>query len=797
METLFDPNIQNTTSREVQRRIKELRREIEHHSYLYYALDAPEISDAAFDVLMRELINWEERYPELVMPSSPTQRVGGYLGETFAPVEHAERMYSLDNAMNIDELDAWLERTSRALLDSGFTEDPEFVCELKIDGASIALTYEHGQLVRAATRGDGVTGEDITANVRTIKDVPLKLREQTEGSPQTSSERQGDAVGQQEKIAGQQVGAAGGQGEAAGQQGETVGQLSGASGQQGEAASQSLFRLFPDSIELRGEAFMPRQPFERLNEDISHEAALSGKAAKVFANPRNAAAGSLRQKDPRIAASRDLATFMYAIPEYGTSLLKLASQWELLAWLKASGLHTNPTVALCPNAAAVHAFCEQALKLRGTLDYDIDGVVIKLNRFDLQQRLGYTSKAPRWAIAFKFPPEEKNTVLRNIVVQVGRTGVLTPVAEFDPVEVAGSTVARATLHNIDEVHRKDVREGDTVVIRKAGDVIPEVVGPVVSLRPPTAVPWQMPETCPSCGSPVYRDDEGNGAAVRCLSAECPAQIFERLNHWVSRGAMDIDGLGPKLIEKLAEQGLLGDVADFYALTEAQIAQTPTGEEKYARSLSQKKREETGDYEKIPALVGTTVASKIHAQIEASKQRPFARVLFGMGIRNVGKQLAETLALESGSLKALQAATKEDLEGIEGVGPIVARTVIEFLATEQNRDLLKRLEAVGLRLEEEQAGAGGAGAASGGSDTALPLQGFSFVLSGTLEHHVRDEAEAALRALGAKTPGSVSAKTSYVIAGPGAGSKLQKAEKLGIPVLTEADLERILATGEIS
>jgi len=720
-------------------RIEQLRKEIEHHSYLYYALDAPVISDAAFDSLMRELELFEERYPHLITSASPTQRVGGYIGEAFAPVQHLERMYSLDNAMNEEELSSWFDRVESALEADQQSLTIEYVCELKIDGASIAMTYKGGALAQAATRGDGFTGEDITANVRTIKDVPLRLLEDP---------------------------------------------------------------LHSGSIEVRGEAYMPRQAFNCLNEELELEAEHTGRQAKTFANPRNAAAGSLRQKDPQISANRKLATFIYAAPEASTSALGLSSQWELLEWLKASGFHTNPSLMLFKERAGVHHFCTEAIKLRGQLDYEIDGVVIKVNSFNQQQRLGYTSKAPRWAIAFKFPPEEKTTLLNAIVVQVGRTGVLTPVAEFDPVEVAGSVISRATLHNIDEVLRKDVRVGDTVVIRKAGDVIPEVVGPVLSLRPSGSRPWQMPTACPSCGSSVYRDDEGSGAAVRCLSAECPAQLLERLNHWVSRGAMDIDGLGPKLIKKLVEQGYLHDVADFYLLTQEQVALTPTGEEKYARSISKEKRAETGDYEKIPVYVGNTVAAKVIAQIQASTQRPFARVLFGLGIRNVGRQVAEILVQNHGSLEALAAAKQEDLEVIDGVGPVIAHTLKEFLNTKHNQDLLKRLSERGLCLKEES-GLGAGGSATGlgvageaGAGNTLPLLGMSFVLTGTLVELTRNEAEEALRALGAKTPGSVSSKTSYIVAGPGAGSKLHKAEKLNIPVLSEEDLLNILSKEEL-
>ncbi|HIT50824.1 MAG TPA: NAD-dependent DNA ligase LigA, partial [Candidatus Aveggerthella excrementigallinarum] len=433
-ESLFDAEELAAVASDAGARIQALRREIEHHTYLYYALDAPTISDAAFDSLMRELRELEAAHPEFYDPASPTQRVGGYVGEQFAPVVHEQRMYSLDNAMDLDELDAWLERTKEAL-----GREVPLVCELKIDGSSIALTYEDGVLVRAATRGDGTTGEDVTVNVRTVRDVPLRLRaEALDGIARTGS------------------------------------------------------------IELRGEVYMPKASFEALN------VAAEDNGRAPFANPRNAAAGSLRQKDPKVTQGRDLSTFIYAVAD--ERALSASGQWELLEWLREAGFHVNPDVKRCETAAEVHEFCERALEKRQSLPYEIDGVVVKVDSFALQAEMGFTARAPRWAIAFKFPPEEKTTLLRDITVQVGRTGVLTPVAELEPVVVAGSTVARATLHNLDEVRRKDVRVGDTVIVRKAGDVIPEVLGPVESLRPADAVPWDMPATCPSCGAPVVREE---------------------------------------------------------------------------------------------------------------------------------------------------------------------------------------------------------------------------------------------------------------------------------------------------
>ena len=644
-------------------RIEALRREIEHNSYLYYAKDAPAISDAAFDSLMHELRALEAAHPELIDPSSPTQRVGGYVGEQFAPIQHERRMYSLDDAMGAEELDEWLARVKEF-----FGTIPELVCELKIDGSSVAFTYEGGRLIRAATRGDGTTGEDITVNVRTVKDVPLRLRD---------------------------------------------GALSG-------------IRDADASIELRGECYMPKTSFEALN------AAAESNGKQPFANPRNAAAGSLRQKDPQITAHRDLSTFVYAVGD--ERKLVAETQWDLLKWLGEAGFHVNPDIALVTSAEEVHEFCRKSLERRDALPYDIDGVVVKVNSFAQQETMGYTARAPRWAIAFKFPPEEKTTLLRDITVQVGRTGKLTPVAEMDPVLVAGSTVARATLHNEDEVLRKDVRVGDTVIVRKAGDVIPEVLGPVLSLRPDDARSWSMPKECPSCGSPVVRED--GEADYRCISIDCPAQALERLLHWASRGAMDIDGMGEEIVRRLVESGRVSDVADYYT-------------------------------------------------------RPFARPLFGLGMRHVGKTMAETLARAFPSMDALMAATEEQLAAVDGVGPKIAHSTYLFLRTPDNVQVIERLAKHGVRLADD---------AEAQAADALPqtLEGLTFVLTGSLTQSgmKRDEAGAALKARGAKVSGSVSKKTSFVVAGEAAGSKYDKAVALGVPVLDEAALLRIIETGEV-
>ena len=684
-------------------RAEALRREIEHHSYQYYALDAPTISDAAFDSLMRELREIEAAHPELVTASSPTQRVGGYVGEQFAPVVHERRMYSLDNAMDLDELDEWMERTAEACGGSL----PPLCCELKIDGSSIALAYEDGVLVRAATRGDGTTGEDVTVNMRTVRDVPLRLRDEARGAIAPGVE----------------------------------------------------------TLELRGEVYMPKKSFEALNAAAEEE----GRAP--FANPRNAAAGSLRQKDPAVTKMRDLSTFMYAIADDGA--LEVEGQWELLQWLRKAGFHVNPDVRLCATAEEVRGFCRECLDRRESLPYEIDGVVVKVNDFARQRAMGFTARAPRWAIAFKFPPEEKTTLLRDITVQVGRTGALTPVAELVPVVVAGSTVARATLHNLDEVHRKDVRVGDTVIVRKAGDVIPEVLGPVLSLRSPEARIWEMPSVCPSCGSPVVRDP--GEVAFRCISIDCPAQALERLLHWASRGALDIDGMGEEIVSRLVESGRVADVADYYSLSEEELASLDMGRVK-------------ADGE--PVRLGHTVAKKLVAAIEASKGRPFARVLFGLGIRHVGKTTAEAIAAAYPSMDALSAAGEDELAGIYGVGPKVAHGMWLFFRTPDNTSVIERLRAAGVTMADE--------AVAVGEEVPQVLAGLTFVLTGTLAHSgmTRDEAGARLKAMGAKVSGSVSKKTSFVVAGENAGSKYDKAVALDVPVLDEAQLLNLLETWEV-
>ncbi|MDI6843653.1 MAG: NAD-dependent DNA ligase LigA [Anaerosomatales bacterium] len=676
---------------DVAKRAEKLRELIAYHSWRYYVLDDPEISDDAYDALVRELEAIEREHPELVTPDSPTQRVGAPPSEQFAPVRHAQRMYSLDNAMDESELLAWLDRVGREI-----GADARYVCELKIDGSSIALTYEGGVLVRAATRGDGSVGEDVTANVRTIKTVPLRL----------------------------------------------IGPGAGA------------------TVEVRGEVFMPKDSFARLNE--AQEAA----GLPVFANPRNAAAGSVRQKDPAVTASRDLDTFMYQVVE--PERHGLSSQHEALEWLRASGFKVNPDVRVCSSADEVLAFCREALERRHDLPYEIDGVVVKVDDFAVQAELGFTAKAPRWAIAYKFPPEERTTKLLDIRVSVGRTGALTPYAVFEPVRVAGSTIARATLHNAEEIARKGVLIGDTIIVRKAGDVIPEVVGPIVALRDGTERPFVMPDRCPSCGSPVWKP-EGE-VVVRCVNAACPAQRLERLIHWASRGAMDIDGMGEEIIRRLVEEGLVSDVSDFYRLTEEQLAALSTGRTKKDGS---------------PVVLGPVVAKKLVASIEASKRRPLARLLFGLGIRHVGATVAEALAHAFGSLDAIEQASTEDLAAVEGVGSVIAASVRAFFDNPDNRALVERLKVAGVSTHDERAEISG----------EQPLAGLTFVLTGALSSMTREEASEALKALGAKVTDSVSKKTSFVVVGENPGSKRDKAVALGVPIIGETELLRVLSDKE--
>ncbi len=689
---------------EAEARILQLRSEIQAASDAYYLNDAPVMSDAAYDSLMRELIALEADYPQLQDPNSPSVRVGGGVAQQFSEVTHESKMYSLDNAMNFDELDAWI---NKVVSEVGYF--PELCLELKIDGLSIALTYSQNNLVRAATRGDGTVGEDVTANINYVSDVPKTI-----------------------SLAGSQ-----------------------------------RFDDVVKTSELRGETYMPKFSFEKLNAEakaineqieIKH---LKQKKEKIFANPRNAAAGSLRQKDPTVTRDRNLQTFMYSIANQDD--VEVSSQYELLQWLKDCGFHVNPDVALAKSIDEVHAFCKACLDKRDALDYDIDGVVVKVNDFALQDKMGFTSRAPKWAIAYKFPPEEKATILKDITVQVGRTGVLTPVAELEPVSIAGSVVSRATLHNEDEVLRKDVRIGDTVIVHKAGDVIPEVVGPILKLRPEGAKQWQMVEKCPACGSTVVRRQDE--VAHRCISIECPAQRLEKLKFWASREAMDIESLGSEIISALVDEGLVKNFADFYRLKVSQV-----------QRLQTQRKNKDG----LPVPVGEKNATKIVENIEKSKDNNLDRVINGLGIPGIGKNLARDLSFNFASIDDLMNASQEQLASIEGVGSVLAKEIVDFFAVPANKHVISELQSLGVKMLSKNANA---------EIGDLPLAGKTFVLTGTLVETGmgRDEASDKLRQLGAKVTSSVSRNTSFVVAGENAGSKQDKALSLGVPILSESDL----------
>lgn len=673
----------------IKKRIAELVRELNRHAGLYYNEDAPEISDAAYDALNRELLELEAAHPNLIQSDSPTQQVGARLLNTFPPAVHATRMYSLDNAMDFDELEAWFERTESSL---GVT-DMSYIAELKIDGSSIACTYEQGKLVRAATRGDGTTGEEITLNARTITDLPHEIN--------------------------------------------------------------ATLLSSQDSVELRGEVYLSKDSFEYLN------AAQVESASPLFANPRNAAAGSLRQKDPQVTAKRALSSFMYAVAQEQSLF---STQFELLETLKDAGFHVNPDVKLCKSHDEVVEFCHEALRTRFDLPYEIDGVVVKVNEMNLRDELGYTAKSPRWAIAYKFPPEEQTTVLREIRIQVGRTGVLTPVAEFDPVKVAGTTISRATLHNADEIKRKGILIGDTIIVRKAGDVIPEVVGPVDGLRNGSEYAFVMPTECPSCNQPVCKHKDE--VALRCENASCPAQFASRLGHWVSRGAADIEGLGSETLTKLISSGLVKDVSDIYALTFEDLATLDLGRVNIKGES---------------ILFGEKMASKVLEQIEASKTRPFAKLLFGLGIRHVGATVSADLVSRFGSIEELSAARIDELCAVEGVGIKIAESLTDFFSLEVNESLIARLKSAGLVLRDTS------------ERVEQTLAGKTIVLTGTLQNHRRDELKDLLKARGAKVSSSVSKNTDLVIAGTDPGSKYDKAVALGLSIIDEVGIAKLLGT----
>jgi DNA ligase (NAD+) len=674
------------------KRIETLRELIRHHGYRYYVLDSPEISDADYDALFRELQDLEAAHPELVTPDSPTQRVGGEPLVGFTQVRHGEPMLSLANAKNEDELRAWHARVVKLSSEAGW--DPaklRFVLEPKIDGLAMSLRYENGRLVRGATRGNGEVGEDVTANLRTISTVPLAML--AGGAP------------------------------------------------------------YPAVVEVRGEVYLPLAAFAQLNE-------LRVAAGEpTFANPRNAAAGSLRQLDPRVTASRPLSTWFYGVGQ--TEGRQFASHQEVLDWLRSAGFRVNADVSVVATLDEIVAGCREWQGRRDRLDFDIDGVVVKVDDRRLQAVLGAVGRDPRWAVAYKFEPTTAQTRLLKIRINVGRTGVLNPWAELEPVAVGGVTVERATLHNEDDIRRKDLREGDMVILQRAGDVIPQVVAPLTDLRTGAEEVFSMPSACPSCGTPVVRVP--GEVAVRCPNPDCPAKRAEAVKHFVSKAAMDIEGVGDKLVERLLALEMIVDVADLYHLEPSQLAELER--------------------------LGERSAANITAAIEASKGRSLARVLFALGIPHVGSENAELLVRRFGSMAALREASVEEIGGTPGIGPIIAESVRDYFREPRNLDLLARLEQAGLTME---APGGAAGGGAGGAGEGGPLSGKAFVLTGTLPTWSREEATERIVAAGGRVAGSVSAKTDYVVVGEEAGSKLTKARELGITLLDEKGLRELLA-----
>lgn len=659
-------------------RVEELRDLINHHQYRYFVLDDPEVADAEYDVFMGELGRLETEFPELVSPDSPTQRVGGTPADLFTPVEHRARMRSLDNVFSREELQAWADRIPKTL-GADAAAAVRYACELKIDGVAVALTYEEGRLVRGATRGDGEIGEDITANVRTVRGVPARLQI---GKP-------------------------------------------------------------PPVVEVRGEIYQPVKAFEKLNEE------LLANGGKPFANPRNAAAGSLRQKDPAVTASRPLRLWCHGLGF--AEGMRFAAHSEALEWMKQAALPVAPQTEIVGSIDEVWAFIERWGEHRHDIPYEIDGVVVKVDQVPFQEELGATSHAPRWATAFKYPPEERTTKLKKIDIHVGRTGKVTPYAWLEPVFVGGVTVTTATLHNEDEVRRKDVRNGDAVIVRRAGDVIPEVVGPVLAKRPKSARKWKMPAKCPACGTALVRA-EGE-ADFRCPNRRgCPMQGEEWLFHFAGRGAMDIEHLGFKTLQALIDKGWVTEPGDIYGgITAERLAELPGFKDKSIENIL--------------------------TQIEASRDRPIWRLLVGLNIRHVGSHVAQVLARAFGSIDALAAAGVDEIDDVEEIGPEIAASVYEWFRDRENLATLKKLRKGGVRFEDELT----AHAVAEG-----PLSGKTIVLTGGLEGLSRDEAARLAQEAGARVASSVSKKTDFVVAGKDPGSKFTKAEQLGVEVITEQE-----------
>ena len=673
---------------------RRLKKILHAHSHRYYVEDDPVIADPEYDALYRKLEQIEAAFPSLVTPNSPTQRVGGEPLDEFRRVRHPEPLLSLDNALNEEELLAWYERCLRGLHDEyGEDVSPAFAVELKIDGVAIALTYEGGDLVRAATRGNGVEGEDISRNARTIRSIPLRL----------------------------------------------------------DHISRNGHAALPRRIEVRGEVFIRKSRFEALNEG------LAAAGEKAFANPRNAAAGSLRQLDPAVTAQRPLSFFAYGIGPVESSDDYPASQHALLQWLGKMGFPLNPHTGLFESIDEVAQFCEEWAERRDTLDYEIDGVVVKIDDFLQQDFLGAVSNAPRWAIAYKFPAREATTTLEDIIVNVGRTGMIKPEAVLEPVEIGGVTVRQATLHNEDYISDRDIHIGDRVIVKRAGDVIPQVVRPITEARTGDELAWEMPSHCPACGSELIRlPDE---ADWYCVASDCPARFIRLLEHFASRDAMDIEGLGEKLSIQLSEEAGVQHLSDLYHLTKDDLLQLERFGEKRAENLIE--------------------------GIEASKARPLSRLIFALGMRHVGKTVAELLAAHYDSLQSLSEAAQEDLAEIEGVGPVIAESIVDWFAVEDNRELVDQLRAAGVnteRLPREVPSEGQDG----------PAAGATFVLTGSLASLTRREAARLIEEAGGKVTGSVSGNTDYLVVGESPGSKLDEARERGITLLEgEQALQELL------
>ena len=672
----------------VRKRTSELRQQLQQASYAYYVLDAPDMPDSVYDRLYRELQDLEAQYPELRTPDSPTQRVGATPAEQFTAVAHNIALYSLENAFDTNEYLEWQARWQRLEPD---VNEAQAVAELKIDGNALALTYEDGMLVRGVTRGDGIRGEDITQNVRTIRTIPLRLQMPEGGTP-------------------------------------------------------------PPVVEVRGEAFLPIDVFEDINRkrEITSE--------QPFANPRNAAAGTLRQLDPQVVANRRLDFFAYTLllPEGTGDVSPPTNQWAALECLQTLGFRVNPNRKLCESAEDVAAYYDEWEEKRHDLPYLTDGVVVKLNSFELQDRLGFTNKFPRWAIALKYPAEEVPTILNSVTVQVGRTGAITPVAELSPVQLAGTTVARATLHNADRLAELDLHLGDTVIVRKAGEIIPEVVKVLPDLRPEGAEAYHLPNTCPVCDQPVVKP-EGE-AVTRCVNGSCPAIVSGSLRHWASRDAMDISGLGERMVQSWLAQSVVASIADLYELTIEDL---------------------------LPLeRMGKQLAAKLIRAIAASKSQPWAKVLYGLGIRLVGSTNAQLLADNFRSVDELAGADVDAIASVYGIGPEIAQSVTQWFQVPANQQLIERLRAAGLQLSAAEKSEG---------TPVQPLAGKSFVLTGTLPTLKRSEAKSKIEAAGGRVSGSVSSKTNYVVVGENAGSKQEKAEALGITQLTEAELLDLLSS----